>query len=100
VVNGSARTDQSCPGEISKTYRLAKIVQGMIAAEQGFEVDFLDLSRLTAEYGLVIYPCKACVSSAQPLCHWPCSCYPNHALGQVNDWMSDLYPRWTAAPAS
>jgi hypothetical protein len=29
VINGSARTDQSCPGEISKTYRLAKIAQGM-----------------------------------------------------------------------
>jgi multimeric flavodoxin WrbA len=97
VVNGSARTDQSCPGEISKTYRLSKIAQGTILAEQGFEVDFLDLSRLTAEYGLVIYPCKACVSTAQPLCHWPCSCYPNHAMGQVNDWMSEIYPQWAAA---
>ena len=45
----------------------------------------------------VIYPCKACVSTAQPLCHWPCSCYPNHALGQSEDWMTELYPRWTAA---
>ena len=32
-----------------------------------------------------------------PLCHWPCSCYPNHALGQVGDWMNELYPRWVAA---
>ena len=32
-----------------------------------------------------------------PLCHWPCSCYPNHALGQVNDWMNEIYPRWVAA---
>jgi multimeric flavodoxin WrbA len=32
-----------------------------------------------------------------PLCHWPCSCYPNHALGQVNDWMNEIYPRWAAA---
>jgi multimeric flavodoxin WrbA len=32
-----------------------------------------------------------------PLCHWPCSCYPNHALGQTNDWMADLYPRFVAA---
>src|SRR5678815_3877210 len=31
------------------------------------------------------------------LCHWPCSCYPNHAMGQVNDWMHELYPRWVAA---
>jgi multimeric flavodoxin WrbA len=97
VVHGSARTDQTCPGEISKTYRLATISRDAIAKEPGFEVDFLDMSRLTAEANLVIYPCKACVSTAQPLCHWPCSCYPNHALGQVNDWMNDIYPKWVAA---
>ena len=32
-----------------------------------------------------------------PLCHWPCSCYPNHALGQTNDWMAEIYARWVAA---
>jgi multimeric flavodoxin WrbA len=32
-----------------------------------------------------------------PLCHWPCSCYPNHSLGQSDDWMNEIYPRWTAA---
>jgi multimeric flavodoxin WrbA len=97
VINGSARTDQSCPGEISKTYRLTKIAREAIGKQPGFEVDFLDMSRLTAEANLVIYPCKACVSTAQPLCHWPCSCYPNHALGQVNDWMNEIYPKWVAA---
>jgi multimeric flavodoxin WrbA len=97
VVHGSARTDQTCPGEISKTYRLATISRDAIAKEPGFEVDFLDMSRLTAEANLVIHPCKACVSTAQPLCHWPCSCYPNHALGQVNDWMNEIYPKWIAA---
>ena len=34
-----------------------------------------------------------------PLCHWPCSCYPNHALHQTNDWMAEIYERWTAAHA-
>lgn len=97
VINGSARTDQTCPGEISKSYRLTKIACETVAAQPGCEVDFLDLSRLTGEAHLVIYPCKACVSTAQPLCHWPCSCYPNHALGQVNDWMADIYPMWVAA---
>ena len=97
VINGSARSDQTCPGEISKTYRLAGIARAAIGAEPGCDVDFLDLSRLTGEGHLVIYPCKACVSTAQPLCHWPCSCYPNHALGQVNDWMNEIYPRWVAA---
>jgi multimeric flavodoxin WrbA len=32
-----------------------------------------------------------------PLCHWPCSCYPNHALGQVQDWMNEIFARWVAA---
>ncbi len=45
----------------------------------------------------MIYPCKACVSTSMPLCNWPCSCYPNHALGQSGDWMDEIYPRWVAA---
>ena len=96
VINGSARTDQSCPGEISKSWRLAKLAQDALEAD-GTDVDFLDLSVLTSEYGRVIYPCKGCVSTAMPLCHWPCSCYPNHGLGQTQDWMNELYPRWVAA---
>jgi multimeric flavodoxin WrbA len=97
IVNGSARSDQSCPGEMSKTHRLAKLAQKTVERARSCEVDFLDLSRLTAEYGRNILPCKACVSTAQPLCNWPCSCYPNHAMGQVQDWMNDIYPRFAAA---
>jgi multimeric flavodoxin WrbA len=96
VINGSARSEHSCPGESSKTFRLAKLAQAALE-DGGASVDFLDLSVLTAEYGRVIYPCKSCVSTAQPLCHWPCSCYPNHGLGQTQDWMNELYPRWVAA---
>lgn len=97
LVNGSSRSDQSCPGEMSKTFRLVTMAREVIERERGFEVDLLDLSRLTSEYGRVIYPCKACVSTAMPLCNWPCSCYPNHAMGQVGDWMAEIYPRWAAA---
>jgi multimeric flavodoxin WrbA len=97
VINGSARSSQTCPGEMSKSYRLAQIAKRVIEAAPRFEVDFLDLSNLTSEYGRVIYPCKSCVSTAQPLCHWPCSCYPNDAMGQTQDWMNDIYPRWAAA---
>jgi multimeric flavodoxin WrbA len=97
IVNGSSRSDQSCPGEMSKTWRLVEIARDVVKAEKGFEVDILDLSRLTSEFGRIIYPCKACLSTAQPLCHWPCSCYPNHAIGQVNDWMNEIYPMWVAA---
>jgi multimeric flavodoxin WrbA len=63
----------------------------------GFESDYLDLSLLTSDYGRRIHPCKGCVSTAMPLCHWPCSCYPNHSLNQVDDWMAEIYERWTAA---
>jgi len=97
LINGSTRSDQTCPGEMSKTFRLTKMAERVIVGTKGFEVDLLDLSRLASEYGRIIYPCKACVSTAMPLCHWPCSCYPNHAMGQVNDWMAEIYPRWAAA---
>jgi multimeric flavodoxin WrbA len=60
-------------------------------------VDLLDLSRLTSEYGRRIHQCKACFSTSPALCHWPCSCYPNYSLGQVQDWMNEIYPLWVAA---
>jgi multimeric flavodoxin WrbA len=96
VVCGSARNDGSCPGEVSKTWRLARLVEQALQGD-GMQADFLDLSRLTSEYDLHIHPCKGCVSTAMPLCHWPCSCYPNHALGQSNDWMAEIYERFVAA---
>lgn len=96
LVNASPRNDGTCPGEISKTWRLAHVARETLAA-QGLEVDLLDLSRLASDYARHIHPCKACVSTAMPLCHWPCSCYPNHALGQTNDWMAEIYERWVSA---
>jgi multimeric flavodoxin WrbA len=97
LINGAARSEHTCPGEMSKTFRLVTVAREIMAAEPGFEIELLDLSRLASEYGRVIHPCKTCVSTAMPLCNWPCSCYPNHALGQVNDWMNDIYPMWVAA---
>jgi multimeric flavodoxin WrbA len=97
LINGSTRSEHSCPGEISKTRRLVYAARDLIANADGFDVDFLDISTLADEPHKVIHPCKACVSTAMPLCHWPCSCYPNHAMGQTNDWMAELYPRWVAA---
>jgi multimeric flavodoxin WrbA len=97
LINGSPRSDQTCPGEISKSFRLMELAEEVIKRERGFEVERLELNRLTSEFGRQIHPCKSCVSTAMPLCHWPCSCYPNHAMGQVNDWRNELYPRWVAA---
>ncbi|MDQ3697854.1 MAG: flavodoxin family protein [Gemmatimonadota bacterium] len=97
LICAAARSDETCPGEMSKTFRLVTAAREVIEAADRFDCDVLDLSHLTSAYGRQILPCKACVSTAMPLCHWPCSCYPNHAMGQVNDWMNELYPRWVAA---
>jgi multimeric flavodoxin WrbA len=96
LVCGSSRNDGTCPGEISKTWRLVGIARDALAGE-GIEADVLDLSELTSSYGRRIHPCKGCVSTAMPLCHFPCSCYPNHAERQTGDWMNEIYERWTAA---
>jgi multimeric flavodoxin WrbA len=96
VICGAPRNDGSCPGEMSKTFRLAKIAEGVIG-EHDIDTDLLDLSLITSDYRRHIHPCKGCVSTAMALCHWPCSCYPNHALGQSNDWMAEIYERWTLA---
>jgi multimeric flavodoxin WrbA len=98
VVVGASRNDGTCPGEMSKSWRLAQVIRGE-TERAGVEVDLLDLSLTTSEYGRTIHPCKACVSTAMPLCHWPCSCYPNHSLGQIHDWMNEIYERWVSAHA-
>ena len=98
LICGSARNDGTCPGEESKTFRLLGFAQETLE-QAGIQTDLLDLSLLTSEYGRNIYPCKGCASTAMPLCHWPCSCYPNHALNQTNDWMAEIYERWTLAHA-
>ncbi|CAG9187315.1 hypothetical protein LMG23994_06760 [Cupriavidus pinatubonensis] len=92
----ASRNDFTCPGEVSKSWRLAGLARARMEA-LGMTVDTLDLSLLASDPDRHIHPCKGCVSTAMPLCHWPCSCYPNHALGQVNDWMNDIYPKWVAA---
>lgn len=96
LVCGGDRNDGTCPGEISKTWRLSQWARETLE-QRGVQVDLLDLSLITSEYGRAIHPCKGCVSTAMPLCHWPCSCYPNHALGQQHDWMNEIYERWVSA---
>ena len=96
LINGSPRNEHTCPGEISKSLRLLNLAAEELGASD-VEVDVLDLSRVTSEYGRKIHPCKGCFSTAAPLCHWPCSCYPNYSLGQTQDWMNAIYPMWVAA---
>lgn len=96
LICSSARNDGSCPSEISKTWRMTQMAQEILEREK-IAVDILDLSLLTSSYDKHIHPCKGCLSTAMPLCHWPCSCYPNHALQQTNDWMAEIYERWVSA---
>jgi len=97
LINCSSRSEHTCPGEMSKSYRLAEIAREVFAAAPGTVIELLDLSRLASEYGRHIHPCKACFSTVAALCHWPCSCYPNYSLGQTQDWMNEIYPTWVAA---
>ena len=96
LICGSARNEGTCSGEMSKTYRLLQLARQTLEPA-GIQADVLDLSLLTSDYSRRIHPCKGCASTAMPLCHWPCSCYPNHALNQTNDWMAEIYERWAAA---
>ena len=98
LICGSARNDGTCPGEMSKSFRLMGLAQEVMA-QADIQTDVLDLSLLTSDYGRNIHPCKGCASTAMPLCHWPCSCYPNHGMNQANDWMAEIYERWAAAHA-
>lgn len=96
IVNGSSRSEHTCPGEMSKSWRLTEIAAEICGVDD-VTVEILNLSRLTSEYGKDIHPCKACFSTAAALCHWPCSCYPNHSLGQTHDMMNEIYPLWVRA---
>lgn len=98
LINGSARSEHTCPGEMSKSYRLVELAQTELEAA-GIDTEVLDLSRTISKYGRNIHPCKACFSTAAPLCHFPCSCYPNYSLGQSQDWMNEIYPMWLRADA-
>lgn len=98
LICGADRNDGTCPGEMSKTFRLTQIAREVLVAND-IDADVLDLSRFVSDYDWHIHPCKGCVSTAMPLCHWPCSCYPNHGLRQTNDWMGEIYEKWVAAHA-
>ncbi|MBB2676893.1 UNVERIFIED_ORG: multimeric flavodoxin WrbA [Rhizobium esperanzae] len=79
---------------------MVDIAKEVLEQQRRVKIEVLDLSRLASEYGRQIHPCKACFSTAAALCHWPCSCYPNYSLGQIHDWMNEIYPMWVEGTAS
>jgi multimeric flavodoxin WrbA len=97
LINCSSRSEHTCPGEMSKSWRLVEIAREAVQDGSNVRVEVLNLARLASEYGRRIHPCKACFSTSAALCHWPCSCYPNYSLGQTQDWMNDIFPLWVEA---
>lgn len=87
-------TQKAGPGYADPDYALS--VEWREAAERVEAAARRQRELGTPSRVLHIHPCKGCVSTAMPLCHWPCRCYPNHSLGQVNDWMNDIYERFAA----
>ena len=50
LISASPRTDETCPSEMAKTFRVTTEVRACIEKGSGFDVDFLDLSQINSEY--------------------------------------------------
>ncbi|APO71721.1 hypothetical protein IE4872_PD01194 (plasmid) [Rhizobium gallicum] len=83
LINGSSRSEHTCACELSKSYRMVQLAKQIFRERSDFKVEVLDLSRIASERQ--IHPCKSCSSTAAPLCHWPCSCYPDYSLWPIHD---------------
>jgi hypothetical protein len=81
LVNGSSRSDQSCPGEMSKTFRLVEIAQRVIAAAR--RTSCFRPSLLTRSTAGESCPAR-CRVSPPTACHGVLL-LSQPALGQVND---------------
>lgn len=57
-----------------KSFRPMEIAEKVIEGTRGFEVERLDLNRLTPEFGQNIILARPCVPTAMPVRRWPRSC--------------------------
>jgi len=87
LIQGGARSENSCPGEDSKGKLLVEALRK--AAPEGLEIDVLDLE--VTDKDRIIRNCKNCVGTANGYhCHWKCSCYgPGSAGEKLGDIMHD-----------
>jgi hypothetical protein len=49
IINASSRSEHTCPGEMSKSYRLVQVARRAIESSSSIKVNVLDLSRLASE---------------------------------------------------
>lgn len=96
IIAGSDRRQYNCPGVDSKSRALMlRIAENL---PQEWEIDYEDLGNLYARAR--IQSCNACVSTAMPLCVWPCNCYePGNKDEPDLMWDLDLYARLDLADA-
>ncbi len=92
-----ARNDGTCPGEMSKTFRLAELAR-----------EVLDAGRhrgRSARPEPASPPTTTATSiRARAACRPPCRCATGHAAAirttrsrQTNDWMNEIYEQWVCA---
>jgi multimeric flavodoxin WrbA len=98
---GSARNEDNCPGESSKTQAITEFaIRGLKTSEdKDVEFDILDLAITQGK--TTIQPCKGCISTAGGAhCHYPCDCYGKNSTSRP-DKMSDedVYQRFELADA-
>jgi hypothetical protein len=96
--NGSARSEHTCPGEMSKSWRLVKLAEPGIV-EIGIRSPILLVPvaaerRNTAGRFHTWQILRIHRDGALPLAVQLLS---EHSLGQDDDWMNEIYPLWVAA---
>jgi hypothetical protein len=96
LIAGSDRRQYNCPGVDSKARALMIRMAERLPVE--WEIDVEDLGNVKGRSR--IQSCNACVSTAMPLCVWPCNCYePGNKDEPDLMWDLDLYARLDLADA-
>lgn len=96
IVSGSSRRQHGCPGLDSKARALMRRMA--VRLPQDWQIEQVDIGN---EHGQPkIQSCNGCVSSAMPLCVWPCNCYGPRSTTQPDlMWDLDLYGKLARADA-
>ena len=96
-LRGASRNDGTCPGEMSKTWRLTEIVREVLDSAPASRPTCWTSSLLTSRLRPPHPPLQglrvdrhAAVPLAVQLLSQP-------RLGQTDDWMNEIYERWVAA---
>lgn len=96
ILSGSQRREKNCPKQDSKSRAFMLRMKELLPKD--WIVDYDDLGNV--KHTNTIQPCNACVSTAMPLCVWPCNCYSRNDTHKPDlMWNLDLYARLDLADA-